>query len=97
MTHEAKEMQAAIGVLCVLKALKNGLVLVKLALSDALVDLDDVLPYDPTCTDVEMPASSVSHRLHPSRNIVSDPTSELPMRPSLRPTARPWAASLRYE
>ena len=58
-TYETEEVQAAVPLLCVLTALDDDLVLVELALLDALVDLDDVLPHDAPRADVQV---SVAHQ-----------------------------------
>jgi hypothetical protein len=47
-------MQTSIPVLRALHAREDGLVLVKLLLLDRNVDLDDVLPHNTACADVEM-------------------------------------------
>ena len=54
-TDQADKMSTAGGVLCVLEARNNVLVLVELALLDALVNAHNVLPHDPTSTNVEVP------------------------------------------
>lgn len=55
-----------------------------------LVNLDNVLPDDSTGSDVEVTEGKpvVAEGLKST-----DPTSELPISPSLRPTARPCASS----
>ena len=50
-----------------------------------LVNLDNVLPYDTPRTNVQVTILSCSTCVTKR----PDPTSELPIRPSFRPTARP--------
>lgn len=59
-------MDAACSVLRVLERLDDSLVLVELALLDALVDLDNILPDDATRANVQVPATrsaTVSHAI----------------------------------
>jgi len=47
-------VQPSVGVLGVLEALKDHIVLVELALLDRYVDPDDVLPHDASRTDIQV-------------------------------------------
>lgn len=88
-------MQTAIALLGVLAALEDDLVLVELPLLDRDINLDNVLPHDATGADVQVAVLRFSFdAVQTSRRTY--PTSELPMSPSLRPTARPCAASVRW-
>ena len=97
--YETEKVQPSVGRFGALKALADGIVLVELALLDCNVDSDDILPHDASRSNIQMTV-----RLHCQQNLggdgqsggEADPTSELPMRPSERPTAVPWAASVRY-
>jgi hypothetical protein len=52
--YENEEVQPSVGVLGVLEALKDRVVLVELTLLDRDVDPDDVLPHDTPRADVQM-------------------------------------------
>jgi hypothetical protein len=54
VSHETKEMQAAIAVLRMFEALGNVLLLQEFVLLDGLVDSDNVLPDNTASTTVEM-------------------------------------------
>lgn len=55
-TYETEEVEAAVAVLCPVKALEDELVLVELPLLDRDIDPDDVLPDDASRTDVQVAA-----------------------------------------
>lgn len=103
-TYQAEQMQPAVGIFCALKAVDDKFIFVKGPLFDRDIYADDILPDDATCADVEM--SIAKKRISKKSMCVvrctymrfvayAYPTSELPMRPSLRPTAVPLAASSR--
>ena len=76
------------------EALEDGLILVKLLLLNRDIYTNDVLPDNAACTDVEMSAGKL--QLGQDDQVGrTHPTSELPISPSLRPTAMPWAESSR--
>lgn len=89
-------MKASIALLGALAALKDDLVLVELTLFNGDINLDDILPDDATCTDVEVTDVDINFSQYVLYNRCTYPTSELPMRPSLRPTAIPCARSVRW-
>ena len=69
----------------------------ELSFLDRDIDSNDVLPNDTPRTNVQMPNIIIDVSACYSRNHypITHPTSELPIKPSLRPTAVPWAASVR--
>ena len=69
----------------------------ELSFLDRDIDSNDVLPNDTPRTNVQMPNIIIDVSACYSRNRcpITHPTSELPIKPSLRPTAVPWAASVR--
>lgn len=68
----------------------------ELPLLDSHVYSDNVLPDDASSTDVQMPAREPGFIwICVKMEVGTYPTSELPMRPSLRPTAKPCAANWR--
>lgn len=90
--YETEKVQASVGILGTLEARENTLVLMKLALLDRNVDPDDVLPHDAPRTDIQMAVACMVSGTSGAKDKDSgktDPTSELPMSPSERPTASP--------
>ncbi len=57
--YEAEQVQTPVGLLGVLEACKDRLVLVELPLLDRDVDPDDVLPHDAARADVQMSVCSI--------------------------------------
>ena len=71
-THETEEVETTVGLLGVLAALEDDLVLVERALLDRYIDPDDVLPDNTTSTDVQVSKPfmyEISHTSHCSRVI----------------------------
>lgn len=90
---ESKKMEATTIVFGMVAAVKNGLVFVEFPLLDRDIDLHNVLPDNTSSTDVQMPVECELESA--STGCETHPTSELPMSPSLRPTAIPCAWSVR--
>lgn len=90
--YETEKVQPSVGRFGAVEALADDIVLVELALLDFNVDPDDILPHDAPRANVQM---TVSLRCQQNlggdgqSNGEADPTSELPMSPSERPTASP--------
>lgn len=53
-TYQTEQVQTSITLFSALHALEDRCILVKMSLCDRHVDPDDVLPDDPTSTDVEV-------------------------------------------
>lgn len=60
--HQSQEVQSAVALLRTLTSPDNLIVLVELSLLDTDVDLDDVLPDDASCSNVEVPYLRVAHK-----------------------------------
>ena len=97
--YETEKVQPSVSRFSAVEALANDIVLVELALLDRNVDPDDILPHDAPRAYIQMtmrPRCQQDIGDDGQSSGEADPTSELPMSPSERPTARPWAASVRY-
>lgn len=83
-------METTVTFLRTLGACKDSLILVELTLADGDIDPDDVLPDNAAGTDVQMAFTKDQDewRIRGTAD-ATHPTSELPMRPSFRPTAFP--------
>jgi hypothetical protein len=80
----------------VLYTAKDSFVLVELLLLDGHVDLDNILPHNATSANVQVTGNIfMSYGGLLTGRSQTHPTSELPISPSLNPTAMPWAASAR--
>ena len=97
-THQPEQMQPSVALFGMLHSLDNHGRLVKLPLLDALVDPDNVLPDDAPRTDIKVPVNISTGTSTDTRECVREqetyPTSELPISPSVSPTASPCAASV---
>lgn len=85
-------MKTTISLLRMFEALDNVVVLVELTLLDRDIDPNDILPYYTSSTNVQMSAEyTLSEQVQRARRYRSEtyPTSELPIKPSLKPTAIP--------
>jgi hypothetical protein len=96
-TYETEKMKATVPLLGMFTAVEDDLILVELLLLDRHVDLDNILPDDTSSADVEVSvyAIELENKVGLSGSGATHPTSELPMRPSLRPTDRPCACRVR--
>ena len=74
-----------------LAAIQDLRILVELPFFDRNINADNILPYDAACADVQM--SKKNDMLCSKNDKITDkkthPTSELPIKPSLKPTAVP--------
>lgn len=92
VTDETQEVQATSTLLRTLAAFEDSLIFVEYTLFDGYVDPHDVLPDNATSTNVQVTKRSTSQLEHDRRStaiVKTYPTSELPISPSLSPTARP--------
>lgn len=60
-THQSEQMKAPVLLLGPCAGIEDCLFLVEVALFDADVDLDDILPYDASSSNVEVPNLRVAH------------------------------------
>ena len=89
-------MESTIAILRALETFHNRGVFVEFLLLDGYIYSNDILPNDAPSADVQMPTGDPVFIGNLCKiEVITYPTSELPIRPSLRPTAKPWAASLR--